>query len=73
MGYIDTILCSLSQFYILQALTVSNDGDYIIIGGFSGRAYVLHTHTLNVEYIYDSCDTSIRSLHISDDNRLAMG
>ena len=35
--------------------------------------YVIHTHTLNVEYIYDSCGTSIRSLHISDDNRLAMG
>ncbi|XP_019855658.1 PREDICTED: lipopolysaccharide-responsive and beige-like anchor protein [Amphimedon queenslandica] len=51
------------------AVSVSNDGQYLVIGGFSSRVYVLLLDSLSVVHAYDKNESSIRSLHMSKDNR----
>ena len=48
---------------------MTSDGNYVVFSGFSGRVYVLNTQTLDVVYVYEKCDSSIRALSISIDNR----
>ncbi len=51
---------------------MSSDGNYIVFGGFSGRIYVLNAHTLDGVYMYEKCDSSIRALSLSDNNRFVL-
>lgn len=53
----------------MQAMTLSHDGQHLIIGGFSAHVYVLDTHSLDLVHAYEECDSSIRALHMSHDNR----
>lgn len=53
----------------MQAMTLSHDGQHLIIGGFSAHVYVLDTHSLGLVHAYEECDSSIRALHMSHDNR----
>ena len=48
---------------------MTSDGNYVVFGGFSGRVYVLNTQALDVVYMYEKCDSSIRALSLSTDNR----
>ena len=50
-------------------MSVSHDGQYLVIGGFSSRVYVLLLESLGVVHAYDKNESSIRSLHMSYDNR----
>jgi WD40 repeat protein len=51
------------------AMTLTPDGHHLIIGGFTARVYVLNVYNLNVIHVYDQCESSIRSLHVSHDHR----
>ena len=53
-------------------MSMSSDGQHVVIGGFSGTAYVLDTHTLSLMYQYEPCTGSIRSLHMSYDHRYSV-
>ena len=53
-------------------MTISTDGCYVIIGGFSATVYVLDAYNLNVVYQYEPCTSSVRSLHMSHDHRLVL-
>ena len=53
-------------------MSVSYDGNHLIIGGFSCKVYVLELSSLELEYVYEPCESSIRALHISNDNRLVL-
>ena len=65
----DIIMNDDIQLLLIQAMSVSHDGQYIVIGGFSSRAYVLLLESLGVVHAYDKNESSIRSLHMSHDNR----
>lgn len=51
---------------------MSRDGQYLMIGGDNGIVEVWRTHDLNVLYTYPTCDSSVRSLALSHDQRYAV-
>ena len=50
-------------------MIMSRDGQYLMIGGDNGIVEVWRTHDLNVLYTYPTCDSSVRSLALSHDQR----
>ncbi|XP_064636479.1 neurobeachin-like isoform X3 [Lineus longissimus] len=53
----------------VQSLTLSRDGAYMIMGGDNGIVEVWRTHDLNLLYTYPTCDSSVRSLALSHDQK----
>ena len=54
---------------IMQAMTVSQCGRYLVAGGFDCKVRVFLTHSLERNYVYEAFTSSIRSLHMSQDQR----
>ena len=54
---------------MFQCMIMSRDGQYLMIGGDNGIVEVWRTHDLNVLYTYPTCDSSVRSLALSHDQR----
>ena len=50
-------------------MIMSRDGQYLILGGDSGVVEVWRTHDLSVVYTFPACDSSVRSLALSFDQR----
>lgn len=53
----------------LQCMIMSRDGQYLMMAGDNGIVEVWRTHDLNVLYTYPTCDSSVRSLALSHDQR----
>ena len=53
----------------LQCLVMSRDGQYLMTGGDRGVVAVWRAHDLHVLYTYPVCDSGIRSLALSHDQR----
>ena len=53
----------------IQALTVTEDGRYVITGGFDCRVRVFSIHNMKLKYSHEPFNSSIRSLFISKDQR----
>lgn len=56
----------------LQCMIISRDGQYLLMAGDNGIVEVWRTHDLNVLYTYPTCDSSVRSLALSHDQRFLM-
>jgi hypothetical protein len=52
-----------------KAITMSQDGEYLIIGGEKGTVYIYRAYDLSLAYTYPSCDAIIRSLAITHDQK----
>ena len=65
----------LCQFYHLrgilsfQCILMSRDGEYLLTGGDRGIVEVWRTFNLALLYAYPTCDSSIRSLALSHDQK----
>ena len=53
----------------ILAITMSQDGQYLIMGGEKGTAYIYRAFDLELVYTFPSCDASIRSLAITHDQK----
>ncbi|XP_035827819.1 neurobeachin [Aplysia californica] len=53
----------------IQALILSRDGQYMILGGDSGVVEVWRANDFSLLYTYPVCDSSIRSLALTHDHR----
>jgi hypothetical protein len=53
----------------IYAITMSQDGQYLIVGGEKGTVYIYRTYDLSLVYTYPSCDAVIRSLAITHDQK----
>ena len=56
----------------VNCMVMSRDGQYLMIGGDNGIVEVWRTHDLNVLYTYPTCDSSVRALALSHDQRYLM-
>lgn len=56
----------------IQAMTLSRDGQYLMLGGDSGVVEVYRSHDLNLLYSYPACDSSICSLALSHDHKFLL-
>lgn len=54
---------------LLQALAMTKDGRFVIIGGFDCRVKVFTAHDMKLKYAHERFDSSIRSLYISEDQK----
>jgi len=63
------ILHSFVPCYNPQALAVTKDGRYVITGGFDCIVNVFTAHNMKLKHSHERFDSSIRSLHISDDQK----
>lgn len=48
---------------------MSQDGQYLIIGGEKGTVYIYRSYDLTLAYTYPACDASIRSLAVTHDQK----
>jgi hypothetical protein len=48
---------------------MSNDGQYLIVGGEKGTVYIYRAYDLTLAYTYPTCDASIRSLAVTNDQK----
>ena len=48
---------------------MSHDGQYVILGGEKGTVYIYRAYDLSLAYTYPTCDASIRSLAVSNDQK----
>lgn len=48
---------------------MSQDGQYLIVGGEKGTVQIYRTHDLTLAYQYPTCDASIRSLAVTHDQK----
>ena len=48
---------------------MSQDGQYVIVGGEKGTVHIYRTADLSHAYSYTPCDASIRSLTVTHDQR----
>jgi WD40 repeat protein len=56
-------------FKFFKAVTMSQDGQYLIIGGEKGTVYVYRAYDLSLAYTYPSCDAIIKSLAVTHDQK----
>lgn len=63
----------LSSFFYsrLQAMFLSRDGQYLLMGGDGGVVSVWQVHDLKQLFTYPGCDAGIRSMAMSHDQRYA--
>ena len=62
-------LCELTLQDNILALAVSDDGCYVVCGGIDCKVWVFETHNLELKFVYETCGSTIRSLHISKDQK----
>lgn len=48
---------------------MSQDGQYLIVGGEKGTVFIYRSHDLTLAYAFPSCDASIRSLAVTHDQK----
>ena len=53
----------------ILAVTMSQDGTYVVVGGEKGQVHIYRAYDLSLVYSYPACDASIRSLAITSDQR----
>lgn len=53
----------------ILALTISQDGQFLVIGGEKGTVYIYRAFDLTLVYTYPACDACIRSLAITHDQK----
>ncbi|XP_060594313.1 neurobeachin-like isoform X2 [Ruditapes philippinarum] len=56
----------------IQAMTLSRDGQYLMLGGDSGVVEVYRSHDLTLLYSYPACDSCICSLALSHDHKFLL-
>ena len=54
---------------MLQCMIMSRDGQYLLMAGDEGVVAVWRTHDLKPLYSFPACDSSVRSLALSFDQR----
>jgi WD40 repeat protein len=64
--------CSTLWLCFEQCMIMSRDGQYLLLGGDSGVVEVWRTHDLSVVYTFPACDSSVRSLALSFDQRFVV-
>jgi len=52
---------------------LSRDGEYLLTGGDRGIVEVWRTFNLSLLYAFPACDSSIRSLALSNDQKFLLG
>lgn len=65
----DHMFLNLVQSSSRKALAVSEDGCYVVCGGIDCKVWVFETHNLELKFVYETCGSTIRSLHISKDQK----
>jgi len=55
--------------FLFQCILMSRDGEYLLTGGDRGIVEVWRTFNLALLYAYPTCDSSIRSLALSHDQK----
>ncbi len=55
--------------FLLQAMLLSKDGQYLLSGGDAGVLSVWQIHDLKQLFAYPGCDAGIRSMAMSHDQR----
>lgn len=60
-----------SVFFFVQAMFLSRDGQYLLMGGDGGVVSVWQVHDLKQLFTYPGCDAGIRSMAMSHDQRYA--
>jgi len=50
-------------------MTMSRDGQYLMLGGDNGMVEVWRSHDLTQLYTYPQCDSSICSLALTHDHK----
>ncbi len=55
--------------FLLQAMLLSKDGQYLLSGGDAGVLSVWQIHDLKQLFSYPGCDAGIRSMAMSHDQR----
>ncbi|KAK3099516.1 hypothetical protein FSP39_005633 [Pinctada imbricata] len=56
----------------IQAMILSRDGQYMMMGGSSGVVEVWRSHDLTLLYTYPPCDSSICSLALTHDHKFLL-
>ncbi|XP_053400196.1 neurobeachin-like isoform X2 [Mercenaria mercenaria] len=56
----------------IQAMTLSRDGQYLMLGGDNGVVEVYRSHDLTLLYSYPACDSCICSLALSHDHKFLL-
>ena len=54
---------------LFQSILLSRDGEYLLTGGDRGIVEVWRTFNLALLYAFPACDSSIRSLALSHDQK----
>jgi neurobeachin len=54
---------------LFQCLLLSRDGEYLMTGGDKGIVEVWRTFNLALLYAFPACDSSVRSLALSHDQK----
>ncbi|XP_059080572.1 neurobeachin-like isoform X3 [Tigriopus californicus] len=57
----------------IQCILLSRDGEYLITGGDRGIVEVWRTFNLALLYAYPACDSSVRSLALTHDQKFLLG
>ena len=55
--------------YPMQCVLLSRDGEYLITGGDRGVVEVWRTFNLALLYAYPACDSGVRSLALTHDQK----
>ena len=66
------VFCLISRKFFLfsfQCLVMSRDGEYLLTGGDRGIVEVWRTFNLALLYAFPACDSGIRSLALSHDQK----
>jgi len=56
----------------IQCIMVSRDGEYLMTGGDKGIVEVWRTFNLALLYAFPACDSSVRSLALSHDQKFLL-
>lgn len=62
-------LCKFIHLFYYQCLILSRDGEYLMTGGDKGIVEVWRTFNLALLYAFPACDSSVRSLALSHDQK----
>ena len=55
--------------FMIQCVLLSRDGEYLITGGDRGVVEVWRTFNLALLYAYPACDSGVRSLALTHDQK----
>ncbi|RNA30693.1 neurobeachin-like isoform X5 [Brachionus plicatilis] len=53
----------------ISSVAMSQDGQYLVVGGEKGTVFIYRSHDLSLAYTYPQCDASIRSLAVTQDQK----